>query len=97
MTAYKIIGRTNPWIAQRDSLFNGKCEITIKSGLTLAEARKVLLDFFCEDYDIYAPNWGSAMNSKVGRCNASRYPDGTYSYWYDSRTFAIENEEGNEK
>ena len=93
MTTYRIIGYTNPWIAQRDSLFNGKTEITIKSGLTLAEARKTLLDLFCEDYDISAPNWGVAMNSKVGRCYASHCPDGTYSYWYDSRTFLIGEDE----
>ena len=93
MTTYKIIGKTNPWIAQRDINFSGKTEIVIKSDLTLSQARKALLDFFCQDYDAYFPNWGVAMNSKIGRYNASHYQDGTYSYEYDSRYYSIEVEE----
>lgn len=42
---YKIVGRTNGWIASRDIHFNGKTEITIESNLTLREAQKKLLDF----------------------------------------------------
>ena len=41
--AYKIIGRTNPYIAQRDIHFNGKVCIIIASGLTLKEAQQKLL------------------------------------------------------
>ena len=92
-TTYRIIGNTNSWIAQRDINFAGKTEITIKSGLTLSQAREALLDLFCQDYDVYFPNWGVAMNSKLGRTYASHCQDGTYSYWWDSRTYSIEEEE----
>lgn len=97
MATYKIIGKTNPWIAQRDFNFNGKTEITLESGLTLSEARKVLLDYFCKDHDCYFPNWGVAMNSKLGRDYASHYSDGTYSYEWDSRYYSIEEEESEEE
>lgn len=90
---YRIVGKTNPWIAQRDTAFNGKTEVTFYDGLTLSEAKTILLHYFCKDYDLYAPNWGVAMNSRAGRDNASRYQDGTYSYWWDSRTYAIEEEQ----
>lgn len=93
MRTYSIIGKTNSWIAQRDPLFHGETEITLKKGLTLREARQYLLDFFCNEYDCHFPNWGSAMNSNLGRDYACRYPDGTYSYQYDSRTYSIQEEE----
>lgn len=89
---YKIIGATNKWIAQRDVRFNGKTTIEIVSGLSLKQARKFLLEYFCEDYGVYFPNWGVAMNSKIGRDNVTRHSDGTYSYWWDSRTYSIEEE-----
>lgn len=86
---YKIIGRTNPYIAQRDIHFNGKTTITIESGLTLKEAQQKLLQFFNEDYGTYFSNWG------LVRCNhpfvTSSYKDGTRSYEYDSRYYSIEN------
>lgn len=92
---YKIIGRTNGWIAQRDMLFRGKTTITICEGLTLREAQRKLLEFFNEDYDqkIGMPyqNWG------LVRCNhpyvTSTHKDGTRSYEYDSRYYSIEPEE----
>lgn len=93
MCTYRIVGNTNPWIAQRDVLFNGKTRVVIKSCLTLKEAREQLLKWFCDDYDVWFPNWGVAMNSNLGRDNASRYQDGTYSYWWDSRTYLIEKED----
>lgn len=87
---YKIIGRTNPYIAQRDIHFNGKTTITIESGLTLKEAQQKLLQFFNEDYGTYFSNWG------LVRCNhpfvTSSYKDGTRSYEYDSRYYSIEKE-----
>ena len=87
---YKIIGRTNGWIASRDIHFNGKTEITIESNLTLREAQKKLLDFFNEDYDTYYQNWG------LVRCNhhneTTSFSDGTRSYEYDSRYFSIEED-----
>lgn len=90
MKTYKIIGRTNSYIAQRDSMFNGKTEITIESGLTLKEAQKKILDFYNEDYETYYKNWG------LVRCNsdlAYSHSDGTRGYEYDSRYFEIEEED----
>ena len=85
---YKIIGRTNPYIAQRDIHFNGNTTITIERGLTLKEAQQKLLQFFNEDYETYFSNWG------LVRCNhpfeASTHKDGTRSYEYDSRYYSIE-------
>lgn len=87
---YKIVGKTNGWIAQRDSLFKGKTEITIERDLTLREAQKKLLDFFNEDYDTCYQNWG------LVRCNhhneTTSFSDGTRSYEYDSRYFSIEED-----
>lgn len=88
---YKIIGRTNPWIAQRDGLFKGETTIILDEGLSLREAQKKLLDFFNEDYDTYYSNWG------LVRCNCSEsysHKDGTRGYEYDSRYYSIINEEG---
>lgn len=90
--SYRIVGKTNGWIAQRDVNFNGKTEVIFEKHMTLKEARKKLLEWFNNDYDLCCPNWGSAMNSKEGRDNASRY-DGLYSYWWDSRSYSIEEEE----
>lgn len=85
---YKIIGRTNPYIAQRDIHFNGKTTITIESGLTLKEAQQKLLQFFNEDYGTYFSNWG------LVRCNhqyaTTTHEDGTRTYEYDSRYYSIE-------
>lgn len=84
---YKIIGKTNGWIAQRDILFKGKTEITIADSLTLKEAQEKILDFFNEDYDTCYQNWG------LVRCNypyqSSSCKDGTRGYEYDSRYYCI--------
>lgn len=93
MTTYRIIGRTNGWIAQRDSAFNGKTERIFEKGLSLQQAKSLLLSWFNHDYDLACPNMGSAMNSKEGRDHLSRYNDGTYSYDWDSRQYIIEEEE----
>ena len=90
---YRIIGQTNSWIAQRDGLFRGKERVVINSGLSLKEAKDILLKYFCRSYDVYFPNWGVVMNSRLGRDYASHFKDGTYSYEYDSRYFRIEEEE----
>lgn len=87
---YKIIGKTNGYIAQRDINFNGKTEIVIESGLTLKEAQDKLLDMFNEDYETYFRNWGLArMNYPY---NTTTYEDGTRSYDYDSRMYEIDAE-----
>ena len=87
MKTYRIIGRTNPYIAQRDVMFGGKTRIVIEKGLSLKEAQKKILDFFNEDYETYYKNWG------LVRCNsdfAYSNSDGTRGYEYDSRYFEIE-------
>ena len=90
MKTYRIIGKTNGWIAQRDIRFNGKTMITLATGLTLKEAHKKMLQFFNEDYGTYFSNWG------LVRCNhpfeSSTHNDGTRSYEYDSRQYSIEQE-----
>lgn len=94
MKTFKIIGKTNEWIAQRDTMFNGKTEITIESGLSLEKAQSKLLDFFCEDYEVYASSLQEAEETEAGS-QLSIFEDGTATYWYDSRTFTITEEEDN--
>lgn len=89
---YKIIGRTNPWIAQRDIRFNGCTCIAIEGGLTLKEAQAKLLAMLCKDYDTYFPHWGVAVNTKGIEAYPTR-KDGTRAYEYDSRRYYIEIEE----
>jgi len=92
---YRIVGKTNGWIANRDIEFNGKCRIVIERGLTLKEAQKKLLDMFNGDYEekISFPytNWGMA------RCHHQlltwSHKDGRRGYEYDSRYYSIEEEE----
>lgn len=88
---FKIVGRTNSYIAQRDINFRGKTEITIECGLTLKESQAKLLDMFNEDYETYFKNWGLARINKP--YETSTYKDGTRSYSYDSRTYDIEIED----
>ena len=93
MKTYKIIGKTNGWIAQRNSLFNGKTEIIIEEGLSLKDAQKRLLVFFNEDYNTCYSNWGLVRcNHPYDSCSNN---DGTRSYEYDSKYYLIEEE--NEK
>lgn len=92
MTTYRIVGKTNGWIAQRDSAFNGRTERIFKKGLSLQEAKSMLLSWFNHDYETYFPNWGVAMNSKIGRSYAGRIGD-LYCYEWDSRYYSIEEEE----
>lgn len=92
MKTYKIIGRTNSWIAQRDAKFSGKCEIIIKSGLSLQDACKELLSMFNNTYEVSYPNWGVVMNSNIGKDWCTHFDDGTYRYEYDSRIYMIKEE-----
>lgn len=92
---FKIIGRTNGWIAARDSQFNGKTEIVIADNLTLKEARRRLLSMFNECYELGCSNWGAAVMARKNRAEGAykTHEDGTRSFDYDSRTFSIEEEE----
>ena len=95
MKKYKIVGRTNAYIARTDSVFRGKTEVVLAENLSLREAQKKLIDFFNEDYNTFYNNWG------LIRCNyhylSATNEDGTRSYWYDSRNYFIEEESEEEK
>lgn len=93
MKTYQIVGRTNPYIAQRDGEFNGKCKIIISSDTSLQEAKKELLRMFNNTYETCMPNWGVVMNSNIGRNYCTHNNDGTYGYEYDSRYYSIEEAE----
>lgn len=95
---YKIMAHTESYLANRDSMFGGKCDVVLESGMTLKEAQKSLLDLFNRMYDgeYYAANWGMAVILTKNRAfSATRtYGDGTRSFEYDGRRFFIEEEEG---
>ena len=92
---FKIIGRTNGWIAARDSQFNGKTEIVVEKNLTLKEAQEKLLSMFNECYELGCSNWGMAVIASKERAEGAykTHEDGTRSFDYDSRSFSIEEEE----
>ena len=92
---FKIIGRTNGWIAARDSQFKGKTEIVIADNLTLKEAQRKLLSMFNDCYELNCSNWGMAVISRRYRAEGAfkTRKDGTRCFEYDSRTFSIEEEE----
>ena len=92
---FKIVGRTNGWIAERDTQFKGKTEITITGNLTLKEAQRKLLSMFNDLYELGCSNWGMAVIATKKRAEGAyeTHEDGTRSFDYDSRTFSIEEEE----
>ena len=94
---FKIVGRTNGWIAARDSQFNGKTEIVVAKNLTLKEAQRKLLSMFNECYELGCSNWGMAVIASKERAEGAykTHDDGTRCFDYDSRTFSIEEEEIN--
>ena len=92
---FKIVGRTNGWIAERDTQFNGKTEIIVAGNLTLKEAQRRLLSMFNDCYALNCSNWGAAVMARKNRAEGAykTHEDGTRSFDYDSRTFSIEEEE----
>ena len=97
MKTYKIIGKTNGWIAQRDSMFQGKTEVLIESSLTLKESHQKLLDMYNERFSEerpYASNWGIAVIQSARQVDgaAATSRNGTRSFDYDGRIFSIEEE-----
>lgn len=91
---FKIVGRTNGWIAARDSQFNGKTEIDVEKNLTLKEAQNELLRMFNNCFELDCKNWGIAViatKSRVFRAYKT-HDDGTRCFDYDGRTFSIEEE-----
>lgn len=95
---YKIMAHTDSYLANRDSMFGGKCDVVLESGLTIEEAHKSLLDLFNRMYDgeYYADNWGMAVILTKERAFSASptFRDGTRSFEYDGRRFFIEEEEG---
>lgn len=90
-TSYRIVGRTNGWIASRDVNFRGKCEVTFKEGLSLREAQKELLRMYNYDYHTCWSNWGLAVIHS--NLHAWSGDDGIRTYEYDSRRYCIEEME----
>ena len=92
---FKIIGRTNGWIAARDSQFNGKTEIVIADNLTLKEAQNELLRMFNKCFELDCKNWGMAVIATRNRAEGAykTHDDSTRCFEYDGRTFSIEEEE----
>ena len=91
---FKIIGRTNGWIAARDSQFNGKTEIDVEKNLTLKEAQNELLRMFNNRFELDCKHWGMAVIATKSRvfCAYKTHDDSTRCFDYDSRTFSIEEE-----
>lgn len=101
MKTYKIIARTNGYIASRDALFGGETEITIEGGISLREARGKLLELYNQKFGNkrpYACNWGMAVIQSKPYCDgaAKTFHDGTRSFDWDSRTYTIELEKNEE-
>ena len=91
---FKIVGKTNGYIAGRDILFNGKTEITLADNLSLKEAQKWLLEYLNEKFELGMNNWGSAtlaVRSLAERAWSNE--DGTRGFTYDSRYSSIEEED----
>lgn len=89
-----IVAKTNPWIAQRSGLFKGRTTVVLEHDLTLKQAQKWLLEYWCEKSQCYAPNWGVAVRMKQGVpqdiiANPT-HEDGTRSFEDDSKNFSIE-------
>ncbi len=91
---FKIIGRTNGWIAARDSQFNGKTEIDVEKNLTLKEAQNELLRMFNKCFELDCKHWGIAVIARRYRAEGAfkTHNDGTRCFEYDSRYFSIEEE-----
>lgn len=92
-TRYRIVGRTNSWIASRDANFKGKTEVVFKDDLSLKDAKNELLRMYNYDYGTFWNNWGMAIIQSKG--NAWTASDGMRAYEFDSRTYKIEEYEIN--
>ena len=94
MKKYRVVGKTNSYIAQRDIQFNGKTEVVFEDNLAKREAQLKVMEFFRMDYAdelggmwMYSNNWG------LFRINDNRTwtdADGCYGYEYDSRYISME-------
>ena len=93
MKTYRIIGKTNPYIAQRDIHFNGKPEVVFETGLTLKDAQSKLLEWYNRDNERtdkpFRSTWGEARRWDDETLN---HGGGCFGYCFDSRTYWIEEE-----
>ena len=91
---YRIIEKTDGYRAARNAKFNGKCEITICSCMTLEQAHDELLRLFNNEFGMDCPNWGMAVIRTRDRVfgAAPTFKDGTRSFDYDGYGYSIEEE-----
>lgn len=95
MAIYRIIGKTNSYIANRDAKFRGKTEIVVEDRLSLKEAYSKLLSMYNEMYKDerpYAHNWGLAVIQSQSYAFGAvpTFSDGTRRFEYDGRSYSIE-------
>jgi len=93
MKTYKIIGKTNPYIAQRDIHFNGKPEKVFETGLSRKTAQSTLLEWYNRDNECigkpYRSTWAEARRWDGETFN---HGGGCLGYNFDSRAYWIEEE-----
>ena len=55
MSTYKIVAKTNGYIASRDAKFNGKTVVVLNENLTIDEANSELMKLLFSKYDFAEP------------------------------------------
>lgn len=78
---FKIIAKTNAYIAQRDGKFKGRVEYVVEENMSLENAREELQRMADSDYE------------NEGGCDLSFHSKDLKSYEYDSRYYSIEEME----
>lgn len=90
---YKIIARTNGYIANRDVLFHGKSLVTLVDDLSLSDAHYALLQMFngyrVRDGESPVFSWGAAQLCKSEPIAYPTDTNGCRRFDYDSRIFEI--------
>lgn len=88
MATYKIdLVFTDPYIGSR----NGG-DRTLESGLSLADAKKRLLEIFNEKSGVYATTWAEAKRKTVKLLDNATSTGKTARFDYDGRMFVIREE-----
>lgn len=92
---YSVIATTNGYIASRDLMFDGNVRVTLSSGLSLDEAREKLLNLWNArvDDDYMANSIEEAAELSSDRIDHMYENAGLPAFGYDSRTFAIVEDE----
>ena len=90
METYRIIAKTNAWLAARDYQYNGRTEVVLEEGMSLKAAQRRLLEMFNRCYGTSYGNWGIAVSALRHRAEgACSFGDGTRSFEYDGRRYSI--------